>query len=76
MKPVQAGKMTPPVAALVSRAAYNNNQTVVSCLNKDIEGVFLSFINDPLVTIKPDAAYELFTEMVKHNDEYHKWYKQ
>lgn len=68
--PVLAGGLPAPVQALVIRHVYNQETILKAALTKDKELAFNAFVNDPMVTIERDRAWELFEQMLKNTKEY------
>ncbi len=70
IRPVHAGRMPAPVLALTLRHVLNQETLVRAALAKDKELAFQVFLNDPLVTIPPEKARELFDRMLRSTREY------
>lgn len=70
---VTGGEVTPLVAPELPRQVRNmvrthvaNQETLVDAgLAGDLDRAFRAFLNDPLVTVQPDAAADLFREFVE-----------
>lgn len=73
--PVMSGNLPPTVNAMVTRVSENYRQVVDSCLNRDLSGCLLAFVNDPLVNITHTDAEELFWKMIKNTEKYLDYYK-
>ena len=70
IRPVLAGTLPSDVRSLVLRHVMNQETTLSAALAKDKEMAFRAFINDPLVTIDPTPARELFTSMLANTKAY------
>lgn len=70
IQPVVAGALPPEVQQLAVRHVWNQETILKAALAKDKEKAFRAFINDPLVTIEPQKAQELFEQMLSNTKEY------
>ena len=73
--PVIAGDLPGVPHAMTMRVSDNYDVVVTSCLKGEFEGCLRAFQNDPLVTISPDKAEELFFKMVNNTKKYLGQYK-
>ena len=64
VKPEYAGRLPRAVESLVSRAASNQEIIIDAALTKDKHLAFQAFLNDPLMSLPPDRAWQLFNEML------------
>lgn len=72
--PVFAGDVPNEIHALISRIADEQELTVRAAINRDLEGAFRAFVNNPLVRLNTTDARKLFTEMVENTKTYLKEY--
>ncbi len=70
IRPVVAGGLPPEVQQLAARHVWNQETILKAALTKDKEMAFRAFINDPLVTIEPLKARELFEQMLSNTKDY------
>ncbi len=70
VQPVVAGGLPPEVHSLVIRHVYNQEAILTAALNRDKELAFRAFLNDPLLTIGPKPARELFDRMLANTRDY------
>lgn len=70
VQPVMAGEVPKSIYALVARVCAEQEQVSEAIANRDLEGIFNAFANDPLVTCTREEAKELFKEMVMNTKEY------
>ncbi len=70
IQPVVAGGLPSEVQHLAARHVWNQETILKAALTKDKEMAFRAFINDPLVTIEPQKARELFEQMLSNTKEY------
>lgn len=70
IQPVVAGEFPPEVQHLVARHVWNQETILNAALAKDKELAFKAFINDPLVTLSPQKARELFDQMLINTKNY------
>ena len=70
IQPVVAGEFPPEVQHLVVRHVWNQETVLNAALAKDKELAFKAFINDPLVTLSPQKARELFNQMLINTKNY------
>lgn len=70
IKPVVAGKLPLPIENIVNRHILNQETTLQAVLNEDKELAFQAFVNDPLVTLAPQQARQLFEQMLSHTNDY------
>lgn len=70
IKPVNAGRLPRDIENLVLRHSYNQESLVQACLERDREGIFKVFLNDPLVHLSKTDAVELFDVMFNNNLKY------
>jgi alpha-galactosidase/6-phospho-beta-glucosidase family protein len=66
VRPVCAGVLPPDVQSLVIRNVYNQETILQAGLKKDLELAFRAFLNDPLMTLEPAAARQLFAQMLEN----------
>ncbi|WP_159886750.1 family 4 glycosyl hydrolase [Paenibacillus puerhi] len=70
LRPVLAGELPTEVNSLVLRHVLNQETTLQAALKRDPAMAFRAFINDPLVTLPPDRAEELFRTMLLNTKAY------
>ena len=70
VEPIMAGPIPNPIYGMVSRHVSNQEAIVDAVLTGDKALAFSAFINDPLVTLGYDEAYELFEEMLENTKAY------
>lgn len=70
VQPILSGQLPTEINTLVLRHVLNQETTLQAALKKDSEMAFRAFVNDPLVSIPPDEAKELFTCMLKNTKGY------
>jgi alpha-galactosidase len=72
--PLMAGPLPHRIYPLISRIVGEQEMVVEAALTRDTELAFQAFTNDPLVTIPPAQARELFNEMIKNTKTYLQMY--
>jgi len=65
VQPLPAGRLPVPVESWVLRAVYSQEIIVEAALNKDKDLAFQAILNDPLMTLTTDRAWEMFHEMLR-----------
>ena len=70
IRPILAGGLPSEINGLVARHVLNQETVLRAALDKDPDLAFLAFLNDPLVTIGPDSARELFYAMLRNTRAY------
>lgn len=70
VRPVQAGELPPDIHALVLRHVTNQETVLRAALTRDKRLALAAFLNDPLVTIAPGEAEELFSRMLSNTRAY------
>lgn len=68
--PVMSGNIPESIYPLVSRICAEQEAVHTAITNRDVEGVFNVFVNDPLVDLNTEDARKLFDEMVENTKEY------
>lgn len=68
--PVLSGNIPESIYPLVSRICAEQEAVHTAITNRDIEGIFAAFANDPLVTVDVQTARKLFDEMVENTKKY------
>jgi len=68
--PLTAGPLPRQVQSMVMTHVNNQETLVEAGFEGDIDLAFQAFLNDPLVTIQPDAARDLFADLVAAYREY------
>lgn len=68
--PVMSGAIPESIYPLVSRTCAEQEAVHTAITNRDVEGIFAAFANDPLVTIDMQNARKLFDEMVENTKKY------
>ncbi len=68
--PVMAGEIPKSIYSLVSRICAEQEAVSEAIANRDIKGIFVAFVNDPLVTCSFEDAKKLFKEMVENTKAY------
>ena len=68
--PVMAGKIPDSIYPLVSRICIGQENISKAIAERDLDKLFASFANDPLVTCSIDDAKKLFDEMIENTKEY------
>ena len=71
IRPVNAGKLPCNVLPLVSRAAYNQINTMHAALEYDYKLAFTTFMNDPMTArLTPAEGEDLLKAMLRNTREY------
>lgn len=70
MKPVFAGEIPKEILPLISRVASEQETVAKAVRERNLDLAFDAFVSDPLVTIAPEQAKELFDQMVKNTKHY------
>ncbi|GBG08926.1 hypothetical protein PAT3040_03541 [Paenibacillus agaridevorans] len=70
VRPVMAGELPSQVNSMVNRHVYNQETILRAALTKDRELGFAAFANDPLVTIAPEQAKDLYNKMLDNTKKY------
>lgn len=64
IKPVVSGQLPPEINNLVLRHVLNQETTLQAALRTDRDKASRAFVNDPLVSLPPAEAKELFDQML------------
>ncbi|MBQ1263364.1 MAG: hypothetical protein IIX89_03655 [Oscillospiraceae bacterium] len=64
LSPVMSGNIPTSIHQLVSRISCEQELVAKAVKERDLQGVFNAFVNDPLVTCSYEDAKALFKEMV------------
>jgi alpha-galactosidase len=75
VKPIDAGPLPAGVLGQVLPHVLNQELVVEAALRLDLGLAFQAFLNDPLMTLAPDRARELFDKMVKATRPWLRGYK-
>lgn len=70
IKPLSAGSLPASVSDMVQRHMTNQATLIEAGFEGDLALAFRAFLNDPLVSVPPDKAYELFTDLIDTEQEY------
>ncbi len=70
VEPVMAGEIPTEIYPLISRICGEQEAVSKAIANRDLDGIFNAFVNDPLVTCSLSEAKDLFREMVLNTKEY------
>jgi galacturan 1,4-alpha-galacturonidase len=70
IQPVVAGQLPTPIQNMVTRHIHNQKTTLQAAFKKDKELALQAFVQDPLVTLHPDQAKELFEKMLLNTQNY------
>ncbi|WP_020618421.1 hypothetical protein [Paenibacillus daejeonensis] len=70
VQPIHAGKLPPALHAHIARHVYNQEAILRAALDKDRSEALRAFQNDPLVSLSPDQAEELFDRMLANTKAY------
>ncbi|NLK87674.1 MAG: alpha-glucosidase/alpha-galactosidase [Clostridiaceae bacterium] len=68
--PVFAGALPIDIQHIVMRHVTNQEGILEACLKNDRRLAFEVFMNDPQMTLDPDAGYELFSTMIERTKKY------
>jgi len=68
--PVMAGEVPQPIYPLIARVCGGQEMLDKAIAERNLDGIFNVFINDPLVTCGLDEAKELFKEMCTNTKKY------
>lgn len=68
--PLEAGSLPDVVESIVDTHVTNQETLVEAGFAGDLDLAFQAFLNDPLVSIQPDAARELFTDLIEAERSY------
>ncbi len=72
--PVFAGNVPQSIYSMVSGTCSRQEALNSAIANRDLQGIFNVFVNDPLVTCSYDDAKKLFCEMVENTKKYLEMY--
>ncbi|WP_129115310.1 family 4 glycosyl hydrolase [Halegenticoccus tardaugens] len=64
IRPLEADTLPPQVRSLILTHVSNQKTLVDAAFAGDVDLAFRAFLNDPLVTLQPDRARALFSELV------------
>lgn len=70
VSPVTSGTLPPQIRSLVMTAITNQQTLIEAGVTRDLDLGFQAFLNDSLVTLSPEEARNLFTELVATQCEY------
>ena len=72
--PIMAGNVPKSIYPLVSRICTQQENISQAIAERDLDALFYTFVNDPLVTCSMEDAKKLFNEMIENTKEYLKSY--
>ena len=72
--PIMAGNVPKSIHPLVSRICTQQENISQAIAERDLDALFYTFVNDPLVTCSMEDAKKLFNEMIENTKEYLKSY--
>lgn len=70
VSPLPAGELPAEIQSMVDRHVTNQETIIEAGFTGDLDLAFQAFLNEPLVTIQPDEAQELFTRLIELEREY------
>jgi len=70
LRPLAAGKLPRQLRSLINRQVSNQETLIEAGFRGDLDLAFRAFLNDPLVTIDPERAREMFQEMIRATSDY------
>jgi len=70
VRPITAGELTRPIRNLVLTTVHNQETLIEAGFAGDLDLAYQAFLNEPLVTIQPDEAEEMFRELVDLERDY------
>ena len=75
LAPVFAGPIPKEINPLISRICLEQEIISEGIAERNLDKIFMAFVNDPLVTCSPEDARKLFTEMVDNTKAYLSMYE-
>jgi alpha-galactosidase len=64
---ISAGDLPPAIHTIVSRHVSNQELIVEAALTGDRKRALPALLNDPMVTLSPEAAINMFDELIEAN---------
>lgn len=67
VKPTMAGSLPEDILALIERQVHNTNMLCDAIFDKNLDYAYNVFLNDPLISLDLNTAFECFKKMLNEN---------